>query len=483
MKKESEERPPRIAISYSHKPNEHAERVLAVAHRLASDGIDVEIDKWSVREGHDLNAFMERMVTDPTVTKVLIFSNKSYTEKANARQHGVGIEAQILSAELYGKVEQEKFIPIACEFENGQACLPAFLKGRLYIDFSSAEAEAINYERLVRRIFDKPEHIKPAVGKPPAFITAQTIPANPLAGKIRAYREALLAGRMNAHILLDDYLERFIEELETRRIRAEGNEHFDETLLLSLEGLKPLRDDFVEICDLWLKSTDKADFVHHIVQVLEQLLDLGQWPSNTDQWNEHWGENFRFLSHELFLCVVGLLLKHQQFSMLKEIFETQFILPTSDKPRRIRAGTFNIFYEHSEVLDDRNKRLELRRIDLQTDLLKERATSKTLPFYWIQQADLICFLRCLMFTPDEWPWYPKTLMYARWMSSFEIFQRAESKAFYKKLSALWNDLAPEAFKERFADVLAKSRANNWGFDHVRGDWGKWMNLDKLGTRE
>ena len=57
---------------------------------------------------------MERMVTDPTVTKVLIFSNKSYAEKADARQHGVGTEAQILSAELYGKVQQEKFIPIVC---------------------------------------------------------------------------------------------------------------------------------------------------------------------------------------------------------------------------------------------------------------------------------------------------------------------------------------------------------------------------------
>jgi len=139
MKEESEEHPPRVVISYSHKPDEHAERVLAIAQRLASDGVDVEIDKWSVREGHDLNAFMERMVTDPAVTKVLIFSNKSYAEKANARQQGVGTEAQILSAELYGKVQQEKFIPVVCEFENGQASLPAFLKGRLYVDFSSAE--------------------------------------------------------------------------------------------------------------------------------------------------------------------------------------------------------------------------------------------------------------------------------------------------------------------------------------------------------
>ena len=381
-------------------------------------------------------------------------------------------------------MQQDKFIPIVCEFdENREACLPTFLRGRLFIDFSSADAEATNYERLLRRIFDKPEHIKPAIGKPPVFITADTIPANPLNGKMRAYREALLSGRTNTHVLLDDYLERFIEELETRRIRTEGKQPFDDTLVLSLEGMKPLRDDFIEICDSWLRSSDKADFVPRLVQVLERLLDLGQRPSDTDQWNERWGENFRFLSHELFLCVVGLLLRHQQFSMLKEIFETQFVLPASDKPRNVKAGSFNILYEYSEVLVERSKRLQLGRIDLQADLLKQRATSKALPFHWLQQADLLCFVRSLMFNTDESPWYPKTLLYARWVSTFEVFQRAESTAFYKRLASVWGDLSPDEFRLEFTAVLAKSRASNWGFDYASGSWGKWLNLDKLGTRD
>src|SRR5208282_2493926 len=87
MEKKTEGKPPRVFISYSHSPAEHAERVLAIGQRLANDGIDVEIDKWSVREGHDLNAFMERMVTDATVSKVLIFSNKSYAEKPHQRNN------------------------------------------------------------------------------------------------------------------------------------------------------------------------------------------------------------------------------------------------------------------------------------------------------------------------------------------------------------------------------------------------------------
>ena len=267
-----EKPPPKVFISYSHAPAENAERVRSIAQRLAADGVDVEMDIWAMREGHDVNAFMERMATDGTVMKVLIFSNRSYAEKADARNRGVGVEAQILSAEIYGKVKQEKFIPIVCEFDDaGQGCLPTFLKGRLYIDFSSAEAEATNYERLVRLIFDKPEHTKPAIGKPPAFITAESVPANPLSAKLRSYRDALVAGRSNTRFLLEDFLDRFVAALGANRIRDDGKEPFDEVLIRSLAALKPFRDDFLDLCDIWVRSADAPLFVPKIVQVLEQV--------------------------------------------------------------------------------------------------------------------------------------------------------------------------------------------------------------------
>ena len=211
--------PPKVFISYSHSPTDHAERVRSIANRLASDGVDVEMDLWSVREGHDLNAFMERMATDRSVMKVLIFSNHSYAQKADARSRGVGVEAQILSSEIYGKIDQEKFVPIVCEYDtSGVACLPTFLKGRLYVDFSSAESEAENYERLVRLIFDKPEHTKPDIGRPPAYITADTVVSSPLASKLRSYRDALFGGKSNTRFLLEDFIERFIEALFEHKI-------------------------------------------------------------------------------------------------------------------------------------------------------------------------------------------------------------------------------------------------------------------------
>ena len=35
-------------------------------------GVDVIFDKWDLKEGHDANAFMEKMVTDPEIEKVIL---------------------------------------------------------------------------------------------------------------------------------------------------------------------------------------------------------------------------------------------------------------------------------------------------------------------------------------------------------------------------------------------------------------------------
>lgn len=483
MRMAEEQSTPRIFISYSHTPPEHAERIQSIAQRLAADGADVEMDLWSVREGHDLNAFMERMTTDGTVMKVLIFSNRSYAEKADARSRGVGVEAQILSPEIYGKVQQEKFIPIVCEYDDaGRAYLPTFLKSRLYIDFSSAELEAENYERLLRRIFDKPEHTKPAIGKPPTFITSDTVEPNPLAAKLRSYRDALLGGKNNTRFILEDFIERFIEILSTHRIRDDGKEPFDETLIRSLEEMKPLRDEFLGLCDVWIRGADAATFVAKSVGVLEQVRGLGEWPEGAQTWGEWYGENFQYLAHELLLSVLAVILRHREFKMASELLAARLVLPTSTRAINKTSGSFILLYESAETLRQRNERLKLGRLNLQADLLKQRATTKAAPFVWLQQADLLCFVSALLFHPDEYLWYPHTLLYARYESQgFEMFKRAESGAFYSQLAPALGGLRPDEFRQQFTERVASSSATRWNFDYNEPKWDVWLNLQKLGT--
>ena len=97
---------PRVFISYSWTSDEHNAWVAELGQRLMADGVEVVLDQWSLKHGQDVNAFMEQMVLDPTIKRVLIISDARYAEKANARKGGVGTESQIISQEVYEKVDQ-----------------------------------------------------------------------------------------------------------------------------------------------------------------------------------------------------------------------------------------------------------------------------------------------------------------------------------------------------------------------------------------
>jgi len=53
---------PKVFISYSWSSPQHRQWVLDLATQLRENAVDVTIDKWDLKEGHDATAFMEQMV-------------------------------------------------------------------------------------------------------------------------------------------------------------------------------------------------------------------------------------------------------------------------------------------------------------------------------------------------------------------------------------------------------------------------------------
>ena len=106
---------PKVFISYAWGSQEYQDRVIALSRDLIGDGIDVLLDKWSLKEGHDTYAYMEQSVNNIDVTNVLILLDPVYAQKANSRSGGVGTETQIISPEIYNNVTQEKFLPVVME--------------------------------------------------------------------------------------------------------------------------------------------------------------------------------------------------------------------------------------------------------------------------------------------------------------------------------------------------------------------------------
>ena len=125
---------PKVFISYSWAVQDS---VIEFAERLRSHGIDIVLDIWDLKEGHDKYAFMEQSVTSPEIDRVLIICDKTYTQKANNREGGAGDETVIISQEVYGHEKQEKFIPVILEVDpDSKPYVPAYIKSRIYIDLS-----------------------------------------------------------------------------------------------------------------------------------------------------------------------------------------------------------------------------------------------------------------------------------------------------------------------------------------------------------
>ena|ERR1022692_4411343 len=147
-----------IFVSYCWTSAQHCEWVVRLANLLVSHGVRTVLDIWDLNPGQDKYAFMEKAVLDPTITKVLIICDEGYKERADNRERGVGTETQLISPEVYGKVDQEKFIPIIAQRGNeGEPLVPTYLASRVYIDLSDETTFETEYQKLLRNIYGQPE--------------------------------------------------------------------------------------------------------------------------------------------------------------------------------------------------------------------------------------------------------------------------------------------------------------------------------------
>ncbi|HFQ4886707.1 TPA: TIR domain-containing protein [Vibrio vulnificus] len=203
---------PKLFISYSWSNHDHEQLVLQIAAELTESGVDVILDKWDLKEGHDAYAFMEKMVTDPEINKVAIISDKTYAEKADGRSGGVGTETQIISREVYEQQEQDKFVVVVTERdENGKAHLPTYYKSRIYIDLSEPDGYADNFEKLLRWIYNKPLYVKPEIGKKPSFLEENESVSLGTSSAFKRAVDAIKNDKSTASGCFDEYLTLFSE--------------------------------------------------------------------------------------------------------------------------------------------------------------------------------------------------------------------------------------------------------------------------------
>lgn len=473
---------PKVFISYSWSSAGHCDCIRSYAERLVNDGVDVILDQWSLTEGQDKYSFMEKMVTDPEVTHVLIFSDDQYAKKADERKAGVGTESQIISKEVYDKVDQKKFIPIVCQKdENGEPRLPVFLKSRIWIDFSTPEAVNENWEKLLRVLYGKPIHEKPSLGKLPSFLSDTEVrPSLPTIGKFNTLRDALLNTKPTIEFCRKDFINTAIDFIDSLRIRQKPNvEHRDEKVIDDLHNLLPIRDQLIDWLILESSFAQVSRFDNILVEFLEKVLALKYRPEDVTQWENWWLDSQCIFIYELFLYMVAILIQENKFESLRNIFTIHFLLPETEVHSGRDFVTYSGFYGHSEALEYRKRRLKLNRISLLADTIKERATRRDITFRDLMQAELVLLLVSLL--SNDYPWYPNIIIYASYIR-FPFFVRAAQHKYFERLRLITGIETGEMLREKFAEGCDKHAVRTWEvffYSHI--SLPDLMNMKELDT--
>jgi len=401
---------PKVFLSYAWSDPDHIERVRLFADRLIGKGIDVILDVYDNKPGHELNHFMEQSATDDTVTHVLVIADKIYSDKANARKGGVGTETQLISPDVYKKIDQTKVVPLVFERdENGEACLPAYMKSRHYIDFTDESQFDASLDELVRHIYGQPKHVKPKLGPIPIFEFPMKHPAD----KLPPNKERSMS--VGTYMNFDTACNELVSTLKKLRKIDGSDTPIDEKIITGINTAEPYVDTLLAELDSLL-NIDKIED-KKLVEKIDRLLTTSKSNAaplpGTNSWRDSDYEHIGYIVHELATTIIALLVKYRRFQVISDLMNRTYFYKTH--LGELRAITFNSFYQYMRSLDEyRNQRLKLNRISVAADMQKENSTKYTvLDFNELLNADSLLYLLTRFYFPDDrsaW-WFPRLSVY------------------------------------------------------------------------
>lgn len=451
---------PKTFISYSWTTPEHEEWVLELATRLISDGVKVILDKWDLREGHDIHRFMETMIhDDDAIDKVLIICDRSYKEKADNRQGGVGVESQIITPNIYTDVQQEKFIPIIAERDiNGEHFIPNYIASRLYVDLSSTEAFEDNYERLLRSIYNKPLYKKPTLGKTPSFLLDEFAPiylTTPILNKMQVASEKF---PHKMQFLWGEFKESLFDTLDTFQLNIDNPEGLDNLIVEKIQLMIPLRNDFVDAIEL-LVITNSIDS-DTIIEFFEEIFKFSEFQGNEIFYkSQH--DHFRFFIMETFLYVITILFKIKKYHVISEIINSDFYLESRTSSQvSVSFVYFRFYLESLERVGANTKRLSLH-ADLINNFKHKKYGNNLL------ETDLILYYISKINSKfdDYSSWFPITYFYLPINKPIRFLTKLKSKNHFNEVKCIFG-------VDDEADLV--NRITNFQLD--RGYSGSWHSI-------
>ena len=472
---------PKVFISYSWTSQEYKEQVLDIADRLIKeDGVEVIIDEYDLKQGQDVVAFMEKLRNDDSITHVLVMCDNAYVSKADGRTKGVGIEAQIISPDVYKEVGQTRVLPIVMErSQDGEPFLPTFLQSRLYFDFSSPESMHREWERLGRHLWNKPMRTKPSKGGEPKYLN-ETSGGHfvGLKSTWERLRIALHDDKPKMAVLRHDLLDIFEEELTALMVptasaaSGEGSMEFWESCLR-------VQNEAREILLDWTLTESRIDpsraVVSCIIPLLERINAIPRIKEDAAGPHPAAVDAMAVFGYEMSLYCIACLIEVDSATTLRSLLAQPF----TDRSRNKDRLYTNLaeFFHYSKFMDFWNREQQSKWISPIAHRMFERCAHPKLNKAKLIEAEALVFMVNVL---ENTRWYPYTAVYASYGTKFPWFLKARFSSNPDRLAVLTGMSSWKEVRDKFvAEFQSLTRNANYEvFNRGRANYIELMCMEE-----
>lgn len=439
---------PKVFISYAWSNKDF---VIKLANRLMADGIDTIIDAWYLKQGNDKYAFMESMVRDKTIDHVLIICDKAYKEKADNRTGGVGDETVIITPQLYGEMDQTKFVPIVLENDDeGNPCKPIYIDSRIHFDLSHEDTYENEYESLLRFLYNEPYYLKPKLGSKPEWLKKDAVNVSSLINFVNILKSASNETRKNA-VIIEFYLE-FSKKAKEFSINIQNSdvETLGKELTEKINAMKPLRDVYLDFLkEIILSEKNISDFVCTFFEnVYNKIMLVPKEAKNRD---ERFYEHYSFLIWESFICTVAYLRYYGKYAEIYSVLTHTYYLQAELSPtKRIVPSNIREFGSYCRFFDGYGKKM-FNLLSFTADTAIKRPKEPLITKKTFAETDVfLCQMSfALQINYEGYYWFPVTYIYLDNMES--VWIRLSSRQFCEKILPLFGVNTIDELKKKIQD--------------------------------
>lgn len=425
---------PKVFVSYSWSGKSRAKEL--ADYLISECRVDVVIDIYHLKPGQNKYSFMQRIVDDDTIDRVLILCDRAYADKANNFEGGVGDEATIISPKIYQDANQTKFLPVVMEKdENGKPYVPTFADGRIYFDLSNAESYSRELKRLVRELYNLPADRKPALGNRPKWLDFPDVDTTGIENRVSIMSQLARKNADANSVLVDSTTElvRLVNGLS-----GLVNTGYD--LPGMIAQTEPIRNTFVDLIAAYLQQANPSG---EQIAVMFERMNNGVLPRDdrNSQFSHELEETVRYLLWDMFLCATATILYFEKFACLKEfLFRTYFVRKMLATSNDLEPVGFSYFRPYLSRLEDfyRNQISEQRPYTLAGRILTKRLYSPYISIASLVNADIMLAHLSVSMTADWNAWYPKLAPYWHHAGRDILWSKAISNSFCKKLLPLFD---------------------------------------------